>query len=246
MSSHFIPVIPLHTSYGDQAKTIVLAPLPSKQIRIFQLKLINRSGNLCDTGILISLAPNQTKQFYYDGAIAHDISSSVQNNTAAQIFDTTAGTAIVVQAKKKFNMIGIVVSTAATGSPSFTPKYFNGSSFVDIPDVMNVPIFGSIGYALLVFSSPIDWVQGGGLTGIDSLLYTIKILGASVGNQPQATSIKVASMVDFSPGVNINSGMENDWSIDYPLHLEANEGLIPYFSVASPLNLVTAFYSQDN
>jgi len=225
---------------------MVLSPLASKQIRIYQVKLLNRSNDLCDIGILRKLADEQRKVFYFDGAIPTEITSEMNSNISSQVFDTAANTALIVQARRKFNLIGIIVSTAQTGTPVFEAQYFNGTSFVALPDVIQTIDLANTGYALLVFSSPLDQ-EVGGEPGTDQSLYTIKIVATTAPtNAPEITSVQVASMIDFSPGVNINSGMEDSWSVDYPFHLEANEGLIPFFSNPSDLNLVTAFYSQDN
>lgn len=244
---HFIPVQLLHTAYPSQGQQQVLAPQATKQLRIFQMKCINRSGNLCDIGILRALAPNQTFEYYFDGTNANSISPQVQSNTPAQIFSSNAGSALIVQANKTFNMIGVTVSTAANGGSTFQPQYWNGSSWQNLPDVMLAATYTSTGYQLLMFSAPIDWQPGGtGVGAINSLLYTIRIVSTGVTNTPAATNIQVGKLIDFSPGVNVNSGVESEFSVDYPLHLDSNEGIIPYFSVASPYNLVSAFYSQDN
>lgn len=244
--NHSIPVEHLHTSYGEKGQSMVLSPLASKQIRIYQVKLLNRSNNLCDVGILRKLADEQRKIFYYDGAVVSEITSAINASTPSIVFDVAANTALIVQARRKFNLIGIIVSTVETGTPVYEGQYFNGTAFVPLPDIIQTINLVNLGYSLLVFSSPLDQ-EVGGEPGTDQSLYTIKIVATTAPtNAPEITSVQVASMIDFSPGVNINSGMEDSWSVDYPFHLEANEGLIPFFSNPSDLNLVTAFYSQDN
>lgn len=242
---HSIPIENLCESYNQKAQSLLLSPVVGKQIKLFQIKLLNRSGDFCSIGIFRKLADAGRSVYYYNGTTATNITSRINAGTASQINDTTVGTSLVVQAKRKFGLVGIVVSTASTGSPTFTANYFNGTAFIPLPDIIETVSFGATGYTLLVFSAPLDWVPGG-LAGTDQTLYTVKIDTATAGSAAQATSVQVASMLDFAPFVNTNSGLEQSWSVDYPIHLEANEGLLPYFSNPSDKNLVTAFYSQDN
>ena len=240
-----IPVQRLHTAYVGKGQDMVLSPLSSKQMRVFNAKIVNRSGGFCNVGLLTKLA-NTSRKVWYNNATARTEKTTLADaGSAFQINASSAGTGLVVQAKKKFNMIGIVVSTASTGSPTFSAKYYNGSTWTTLPDMIQTISFAATGYVLLVFSAPFDWAVGG-YSDTDTTMYSVEILTTSSGNSAEATSCIVAQMIDYAGNVNQDSGIEYNCDPMYPLVLEANEGIIPFFGTSHAGNLISAVYSQDD
>ncbi len=248
--AHSIPVEHLHVGYGQKGQDLVLSPQLSKQIKMFQVKLLNRSGDLCDIGVLRKLAAEQIKVFSSDGLNTSDITNAINSAASSTVFDLNAlpvsDAALILQAKRRINLVGINVLVAQTGTPVYQIQYYNGSAFVSVPDVIQVIDFANTGYALLVFNSPLDQVVGGE-PNTDQTLYTIKIVATTAPTTPvDIDSVQIASMIDFASGVNVGSGIESNFTTEYPFHLDSNEGILPFFSTANDKNLVSIFYSQDD
>lgn len=239
------PITPMHRGYEQNCNASLISPNAGKQLKVFDIRLLNRSGLISDIGFMKKLAASALQFFSLIGGVATDISAAIAKGTATGIFTVTGGDGFMVQSPKIFNMVGVTMSTAQTGSPVITINYWNGSAFTAVPNVIVVPNYTATGYVYLLFNAPRDWVPGGNISGLNSTKYTIEVTAAS-STVGQANAIQVASLLDFSSNIPSDNGFERSYSIDYPLYLDANEGIIPYFSSASAKNMVTIAYSQED
>lgn len=247
MSRHSIPINELHVGFGSQTGTALLSPLNNKQIKVYSMSMINRSGATCDIAILKSISSNKFKVFSYDGATVSEITTAIQGGTPSTICTTTSGSGLIIQSSKRFGFVSLGVSTAGTGSPTITLKYWNGSAFVSASSLYSqVDFSGSnaVFYINQDFNMKTDPTSFN--SGLDNNMYAIQILVSGSTNSPQANSIVVGSTCEFSPQVSKNGTFSSSYDENYPLFLDGDEKIIPYFSVVSPNNMISCFYAQDN
>lgn len=222
----------------------VLAPTAGKQIRVFSGRLLNGSGSTISSGLFVNMA-NETRSVYelLSGTYT-DVTSTINAGSQITLCTTSANSGIVVQAPKKFHALKIS-SNAQTGSPTLSFQYYNGSSFVTVPSINESFTSYANGTNLFVFSAPNDWAVGGG-GALDSDMYSIRIISTSSTNAPVSTSITAYYCVDFQYNIADNAALSVNFSENYPHHLQANEGVSSYFSVAGADNRVTAFYTIED
>jgi hypothetical protein len=247
MSRHSIPIQTAHVGFGASNGTAVISPLINKQIKLFSISLVNRSGSPSDIAVLKGIAVSQFKVFTYSGSSASDVTSTIQGGSNINVCTTSSGSGLIIQSTKKFGFIALNINTAQTGSPTIAYQFWNGSAFASATGISVPTSFGS-GNNVIYLTQ--DYLMGVGAnsfdSSLDSSMYTIRISVASSGNTPTANSIVVGSTVDFMPQIPNNSSFTSSFSEDYPLTLDGNEKLIPYFSSVNSNNLVSLFYAQDN
>lgn len=242
-----IPVSHINVSYPTDPISEVLSPDSGKTLRLFSIRLSNNSGGTSNLGVIRSLASAGIKVFTYDGVTAVDVTSSIIAGTAINFCTSSAGTGLLLQASKKIGYVGINCSTSGTGSPTYAITYFNGSSFVSNSAVFSAfPSPITSGNRYMVIGAGSSWEVGSNIAGLDADKYTLRIAVTSSSNSPQINSIVLGEVIDLAYTVPNLSSFECNFSQDYPLHLDALEGIIPYFSDSDSLNMVTAYYSQDN
>lgn len=242
-----IPVSHKNAAYITDPIAEFLSPESGKTLRLFSIRLSNNSGAASNLGVIRSLASAGIKVFTYDNVTATDVTSSIVSGTPINFCTTTSGSGLLLQANKPFSFISVNCSTAGTGSPVVTFQYYNGSTFVANGSIFKnftAPIDSGNDFALVGANSA--WVPGSSIAGLDSSKYSLRISVASSGNSPQINSIVLGQLVDMAYTVPNLASFECNFSQDYPLHLDAGEGIIPYFSDIDNLNMVTAYYSQDN
>ena len=248
MSRHSIPIKEMQVGFGSVNGTPVLTPLISKQIKVYSMSLVNRSGSTSDLAILKGISTDAYKVFTYDGtSVATEVTSTIQAGSNINICSTTSGSGLVVQSIKRFGFISFNVNTAGTGSPTISVSYWNGSAFVACSSINVATSFASGNCVIYVNQNYLMSVGANSFNAsLDPNMYALRISVSSSTNSPTANSISVARTCEFAPNVVKDTAFNSSYSQDYPLTLNANESVIPYFSNVSDANMVSMFYAQDN
>lgn len=234
----------LAVQFPANANTPVLTPVSGRQLSVYQLKCINRSGGACDMGVLRKFGPAN----WMIGGVASnsltDLTANIQAGTASTIVTTTNNDGFLASSKEKFNLIGLKVSQAQAGSPVYTYQYWNGTTWSTLTTIA-VPASYSSGSQIVIFATPVDWVPGGStVTGLDQSKYNILVRATTAPSTAvQVNDAWIAQLIDFFPQVANNSaGVWQTANMELALQFESQDSLLPYFSSANAANMVSGQY----
>lgn len=204
-----------HVQYGENGKTAVLSPSSGKSLRIYSAHLHNRSGASADL------------------ALARKFPSSIVDVTA------TGTGGFLVQCPQKFGMIGLTLTTAATGGTTYTLEYYNGSGYTALTAI-SASSLTSTGDKLFVFATPLDMALNGSN-------YEVRIVpNADPATDPVASTSFVARVIHFQAAVQNNGVMAVNFPYEKPLLLGSGESLLPFFATSSDDNCVSLVYMQGD
>lgn len=242
-------MLDIHTGYEQQGKAAVLSPAVSQQLDIYAVHLLNRTAAAMDMGILIKLGPSGYKfGLLQGGTPVVDVTLALQSGTTEDVVTTTIGDGFLVQSTKTFGLIGLAVSQASTGSPVYSALYYNGTAYVPLPDIIEVADYSATGDKLLVFAAPRDWVKGSTpAVGGDSDKYSLQLITTTApGQAVQANDVWAGHFLHFQENVAPSGLLSLTYAEKFCRILDSQEGLLPYFKVANPKNMVTAkYFSRD-
>lgn len=238
----------LNIAYDQVCKTAVVSPAANQQLLLYYAKVQNQSGSTCDLALLSKLSTNATKFGIYTspGPIV-DATAAINAGTAENIFTTSNNDGFLIQSTKPFNLIGLTLSQGDTGSPVYSFKYYNGTSYVALPTIYATPSFTSTGDVVLLFPSPRDWVKGstGGVGGT-STNYSILVQASTApGQLVKATAFWAGQLIDYAAAVPNNGYMDVQFEYEHPKVFDGLEGVLPYFATAGSSNNVTIQYFSN-
>lgn len=189
-------------------------------------------------GICRLLAEETLNLYKFDGTNYTEQDFAVA--AATELMTDTGGHGFAVQAKRKFGIIGMNVDGAGTGT--LAPKYWDGDSWNALTVVEAISV-ASTGITYLVFLPPADW-EVGGHDDLDSNKYSIQVTCAA-GLSAAATidDIWVASWIEYYEAIAANTGVAVQFYENRPLILDAGEGIMPYYELATTENGITIGYS---
>ena len=229
------------SAYPDQGLTVSYTPATASQLEVFSAGAYNATAAENAIGIFHSVSNSQFKLWKLLAAGDAEFTSIIQAGTAVSIFNTTNNDGCLFQAKDKFNYIAFNVSQASTGSPVYTYKYYNGSSFVTL-NLLNTPSYSSTGIKVIVFEAPVDWVAGDGSEDGDNTLYSVQVISTTAPSQAvQINSLKIAIMLAYNGAVLPGGLLEVDFKTD-PCLLQVQEAILPFFSYTNPSNRLELTY----
>lgn len=245
------PLQILTLGYSTQSTSAALSPGTGKQIHLYQAKVHNRSGGAIDLGLFKRLATAAWKFFTVvaaDTPDATDATTAIQAGSSTALSTLVDNSGFLIQAKQRFNLIGLVVGTAESGgSPVYALSYYNGSTYATVASVASIAF--SSGTKAIVFFPPVDWVVGTtAAVGGDSDKYSIQCIATTAASStaPAATSLWVGQCLDFTEGVADNGSLSTLMPAGTPLMLEGNEGIQPYFGTANAINVVNLIYQVQD
>lgn len=232
--------------YSEGGKTAIVAPPSGKQLKIYSISTLNRSGAAADLGLALKY---HTASWEIGNIIAANTpdftskTSAIQAGTATVMLTVTNNDGYLIQCKTPFNMVGITVQEAATGG-TFTYEYYNGTAFTTLTTIA-VPAYATTGDKYLAFGIPQNWAAGttaavGGNTGYYSILVRHTTAPGDTGSFNAAW---VGRFLTFRSQVANNSSLSLGFDELNPFVLESGESIIPYFGTASANNTTEAFYS---
>lgn len=231
----------LAVSYATKGTVAALSPRGNGQLHLVSAKLTNNSGGACDLGIFRLFKATDIYSIATSvSAVITDVTAAINAGTATTILTTTNNDGFYAGATDIFGLLGFTISQAETGTPVYTYKYWNGSSWVTLNGFALPTAYTPTGTQLIVFAPPVDWKKGG--TGLNSGKYWIQVLATTApATAVQVTAAWMAQMVDYAASV--ANGASFSWAVttlELALHWGSGEGLLPYFGTANAKNMVTA------
>ena len=218
-------------STGD---AITLAP-SAQQLLLHSFAVVNGSASSMDCGMGYKLNSN-----------GFSIYTSVSGSLAAAsstptLFTTADNDGYYIQSKTQFDMVLFVITSASAGG-TYEYCYWNGSAFTAFTPKVS-PDHSSTGQKALIFVPHYKWVTGtGGVSGLDSTRYTIRVRATTHPTTAVSVStMQVCKLLAFRESVEGNQSLELDLN-EYQLLLEQGEALVPYFSTANSENVVEVSY----
>lgn len=228
-------------AYADQGLTVPFAVDASKQMEVHRALAYNASAAENAVGLFHSVSPPDFKLFKLLAAADAEFTDEIQAGTAVSIFNTTNNDGCLFQSKEKFNMIAFNISQAQTGSPVYTYKYYNGSTYATLP-LLNTPAYSATGIQVIIFNAPIDWAVGDGTEDADSSLYSVQVISTTAPSQAvQINSLKIGKMLAYNEAVLPAGVLEVDFEED-PYLLQGGEAIIPFFSYSNASNRLDIAY----
>jgi hypothetical protein len=231
-------------SYPYQCAEPVVSPRTAGQISLESARIVNNTSSTMSLGLVKRFADGDYTVIQVQ-ASETDITDSLDAGSATSIFSTTNDHGILVQSRKRFNVIGFNIAQETTGSPVYTVKYYNGTSFVDLATEI-APSYSSTGRSIVSFLAPFDWAVGAGSYSLgESDLYSVEILATTAPTQEAtADTVWVGQFLTYAPEV-VTKGQLNV-SNDLPYDLfEAGESVVPYFGTANASNFVELSYASQ-
>lgn len=225
--------------YSEGGKSSVITPPSGKLLQVYDVRIINRSGGNSDIGFLQKLSSSNFKVYTYDGSVA----TLVTDFSNLDIFDLTNGHGFIVQSDDKFGMFGFQIATGESGSPVYSYEYHDGTSFNTLTTIKAPSIYSS-GEKHVIFASPLDFVPSSpAITGLESNKYTVKVVASTApGTAVNVSDLWAGKFIDLIENAINKSSLQVSFDKEDPLKFEAEEGVLPYFSVPSANNLVTIIY----
>lgn len=233
-----------HTAYSEKGKTPVLVPGANEQLSVHSVTLLNRAALPQDMAVMIKHAPTDCRILRYTaaGTVYTDLSDALRAGTATSLISTTNNDGFVIGSKNKFNLIGLNVTQAEAGNPVYAFEYWNGSAWVSCPAVIDTPLYSGTGSVLFVHLAPLGWAPGG-FAGAEPLFYYLRIRGTTAPAQAViANEFWIARMAWYSSNVPQHGILHVAYPYNEPRTLDANESVMPYFSIADAKNCVAAQY----
>lgn len=234
-------------SYASKGKAAALAVAANKQVALYNARITNRVGSTINAGILVKLGASRGhyKFFTKVSTTYADITSALAAGTASVVVTTTNSDGFIVQADRRFGMIGLTVSNTATGG-TYTFEYYNGSAWTTLTTIENWTSLGTTGDKHIVFMAPHDWAVGdGAATDIDQTMYSIRVLHTTApGDTGAINALWIAEFLEYFEGLGDNVMGQVLFDSQVPYVLEGGESVIPYFSTAASQNQFGAFFSQ--
>jgi hypothetical protein len=237
--------------YGFKAKKDLVTPDTGKQLVYMGATINNRSGGTLTVGVGAKL-PNEiwkAGQLVVSSTPDYvDFTTAAQNTTTndCTLFGTgAADDGFLIQAKKKFGLVILDVTTAEVGSPVYTYEYWNGA-WTTLTTI-EVPSAYTAAEHVIAFSAPEDWITNTGTAistnGLTADYYSIKVVATtSPSTTPLARQIWVAELLEFIEGLTDNSQYNFYPEGDTGTELFGGSAIIPYFSTAHANNAASARY----
>lgn len=234
-------------SYATKGKLPAFPVSQGKQLYIYNARSFNNSGSAQNTGIckihngsVAGVASQYSLWTLTTGGTVFTNNGSVLSGTPT-VFTTVNNDGFIIQDRARFNVIGMTISQASTGSPVYTYKYWNGSSFV-VLTTLEVASYGATGDVYIAFQAPSDWVKGGP-AGLDQSQYAVQVAATTAPTQAvQISALWILEFADFYFAVANNAAAQLSFPDTKPILLRGGEGLCPYFATANAANAFGAFY----
>lgn len=236
------------TAYPEVSKATPLVPHTGGMLAIGEVTMTNMAA-----AADLAFGYKQPNAMWKAGSItAASTPDYLDDTTDAQsaaagdfpLFTLVNNGGFLVQSVEKFNMIGITISTAASGgAPVYAYQYYNGTSMVALTPRLS-GTFSATGDTIIGFLAPTDWVKGStAAVGADSDKYCLQVISTTASTTAGGTAslLWVGSWLAYQPQVATN----NSFSFDIPNYeavLLGGGSFLPYFGLANAANTVQAHY----
>lgn len=238
-------------SYNQNLKDAILTPASGSAIAIGKIYVANRSGSTVDVGFAYRQPNAQWEAGQIDDSATPDIidDSSAAKSTSAGGFElftvSTNNDGFYVQSVDRFNAVGMVIDTAASGgSPVFSYKYYNGTSMTALTPIQSAT-FTSTGYTYFLFAPPHDWAKGStAAVGADSDKYIIEVIATTAPSSAGglASDVRLYNVFEFYPQLATLNEVIEDFS-EQEFVCPTGASVMPFFGgTASASNLAWVDY----
>jgi len=247
------PIQRAHANYPESTKSAIVTPEVGENITFLGATLNNNSGGDQVMGIGFRFINSRWLFGQWDDsetASLTDDTADAQDTDAGDVplFTTTSNDGFVVQARDRFGIIGLDISTSEAGSPTYSYQYWNGSAWTNLNTIAEPATFTS-GENNIVFAQPLDWTAlADGDTPVDTDgltagFYAIRVRATTApSTAPVASEIWVAQLYDYKEAVSDNDVLNITVEDPIGFPIDANSSIIPYFSSPNNDNTVTVRY----
>lgn len=226
-----------------------LSPIPLP-ILIYQVDIANNSGSAATMGLGYKIINANYKVGLWDASETPNVvddTEDAQNSDAddVSITTTTNNDGIIVSATEKFDLVNIVVSTAAVGSPVYAYQYWNGTAWTAFAPIVE-PALDATGETALVFARPANWAKGGDTDeGVETDQYAIRIIATTApSTAPLATSVNPVVLLDLVASVaDGTSAYKSQYVRSTGMKVPPGHALVAYSSVDDQANTLYVEYS---
>jgi hypothetical protein len=228
--------------YPDQSLTVPYAAPSQQQLYVHSASAYNGTAAENRVGLFHTTSDSQFKLTQILSGGNASATASIQSGVTISVLTTTNNDGCLFQSKEKFHLIAFNIIQAQTGSPVFTFKYYNGSSYVPLT-LLNTPDFSQTGIQVILFNAPVDWVSGnGGVSASDNTMFSIQVLATTASSQlVTINSLKIGKMIEHNAHVPQGASLKINFE-DEPYLLQAGESIIPFFSYTSASNRIEIAY----
>ena len=243
----------LSRKYSEVCKSTIVSPESGETLYIGKVVLTNRSGGATDVGFGFRHTNSMWEAGQITAASTPDYSDDTTDAQDAgtndfALFTTTNNDGFLVQSIEPFNLIGIDLSTAASGgSPVYEYTYYDGTNMtaltlIDTPDYTDTTNDQHI-----LFEVPNNWAKGStAAVGADSDKYAVQVRAttASSGAGGLAAELWIASLTDLQVEIANNFALVEDFGSG-EMAIPHGNGFVAYFETASANNLVEVHYRSS-
>lgn len=237
------------THYATKGDVAAVSGIPaSKMMGLFNCAAVNNSGGAAQVGVMKLLTNGAAKLYKLVSGVYSPLDLSVLDSGTLEIHTGDAGDGFAIGYREEIGMLGINISTTATGG-DFTAQYSSdGSTFGALPagsSIESPTDFSAAGKNYEVLQPPVDMMMGGP-AGLDQSLFYINVI--STGALSGIVEIDDLWIAKFLTLWNqVEDGQAASVSFDWkrPLILNGGEGVIPYFNIPNAANRVSTFYNVN-
>lgn len=242
-------------AFASVGNTAVLSPASgsiSDSLYLGQIEVGNSSGAnaSCGWGYKLANAMWKAGQWQNNAAASYiDDTTDAQSSTTDDfpIATATNNDGYVIQAKDKFNLVTLVISTANNDAGTAEYTFWNGSAWASLP-LIKTPTLTSTGTVELVFHSPATWTP---TLSTDSVVSTVGLTAGMYAircrftTKPSVTPGKLTSMslvrlLDFYELV--PDGNSVIFNSQGEIRIPGRQSIVPYCSTADGANWVDIEY----
>lgn len=222
---------------------------------VHEIEIGNSSGGDASCGWGIELLSAEWKAGQWDNS---EDPAYVDDTTDAQdsgtddfaLTTTTNNDGYVVQAREPFNIVGIDVSTAEAGSPTYEYTFWDGSAWTTLP-TLAVPDYTGTGVEFLTFLKPNTWAAlASGDTPVDTEgltagYYAIRCRATTApSTAPLATDLWVVKLLDYVETVGDGNSIVKEYRSGKAIL--AGRNIVPYCSTANAANWIQFEYRRSS
>jgi hypothetical protein len=216
----------------------------NRQLAIYSVAAINKSGGSCDVAIGKLLNNLSWNIFRDQASTVAQQDSSIKAGTAVGFF-ANDNDSLYAGANDQFGVLGLTIAQANTGSPVYTYTYYNGATWATLTCVASVTDY-TTGDKFIIFLPPSDWVKSSNVTGLSTDKYYIRIKSTTKSNQ--AVNVSAAWVITFL-GYRYALANNSAFQLDCPDHTKpmtfgVGEGLVPYFGTTNAANCMEVSYNN--
>jgi len=213
-------------SFANKLGPVVLSPASSpinEALVLHSYNVGNESGADAAGGIAYTLPASEVS-----------LGDSADGSTfAAKNLGDSIASGLVIQARHVFSGAKLTLSAQSNVAAS-SVKYFNGTSFANIPTALESPNVQSSAEQVLLFEIPSDWSLPNAAmvtAGFDANSFPLIIKLGSTPAPITVSALTAVKLLDYMGAIPTNNAVTMSW--DKGCKIPNGSSLIPYCSTAN-------------